>query len=369
MTTVMVTGGLGFIGRYTVDLLTKQGYNVIIIDNLVGQIHRDKNIELNNKKGVEFYRYDIRWTNKMKELIRRSEYIIHLSAYTGSAQSFWEVKKYTSNNAVGTASIFDLLIKEKSLRKNIKKIIYASSSYVYGEGAYLCSEHGIVFPPHRSFESLKKQEWDLYCPYCQGKLKSIGADEFKPIQSPNPYSLSKYYGEKLSLQFGDVLDIPITVFRYFNVYGAGQSQFNPYTGVIISFANRIKSGKSPIVYEDGLMTRDFIDVRDIANANLYSLEKGHGIFNIGSGKPTSILRLAEMLCEKFGFKRGPELSNDSRPGDIRNIFSNSSKFIKEFGYSGFIDINEGLDDFVEFYQKVETKDNSSVAEWKRHHFF
>lgn len=368
MSTVLVTGGAGFIGSHTVDKLIESGYRVIVVDSLIHQVHMGKIPDYLNER-AEYHFFDLLKSRRLQSLLARSDYILHLAALTGSAQSYWLVKNYSANNIQGFATIMDILLKEKQIRKQIKKIVYASSSYVYGEGAYDCSVHGDIFPDLRSLDSLRNQKWEIFCSLCGNSLSPVGVTEKKPIQTPNPYALSKYYAERLGEQFSEILDIPYLAFRYFNVYGARQSPVNPYTGVIVAFANRLLNNKPPIIYEDGNMSRDFVEVRDVAKANVDSIERGEGIYNLGTGRHRSVLEIAKILMTKLGIELDPIISNDSRPGDIRHIFSDNSKFYDTFGHYNFTSLEKGLEDYVASYRRIRFPDRSGLAEEKRKRYF
>ena len=189
-------------------------------------------------------------------------------------------------------------------------------STVYGEGAYPCAACGIVHPPVRGPAQLDAAHldagrWEPPCPRCSGPLLAVPTPE---TLTPDPgliYGVTKLAQEQLRLCTGRAYGIGVTVLRFFNVYGPRQSRSNPYTGIITAFLNRLAAGEAPEVYEDGLMTRDFVHVSDIVAA-LVAAEaaapRAAGIFNIGSGQATSIVELAALLCRSTASGLAPQIS-------------------------------------------------------------
>ncbi len=367
MTNVLVTGGFGFIGSHTIDLLISKGYSVKVIDNLEKQVHQGIP-PVYSKDKIEFLNESITRTSSWKKALSDSNYIINLAALTGSSQSFWKLDEYNLVNTMGISHLFNELTKRRELTKNIKKIITASSSYVYGEGAYFCEEHGLFYPDIRKVSQLRERRWDILCPKCSEIAAPVGVKEDKPPQVPNPYALSKYFSEQLTKQYSDYLGIPAVSFRYFNVYGPGQSLMNPYTGVLSIFYSRLASGNTPYIFEDGEMTRDFIHVSDVAQYNLKALEKGEGIFNVGTGRPTKINTLLEILSEEMGVNITPRITNESRVGDIRNIFSDNTELFSVYGSNKFKDLKAGVSDFVNWAKETNFVDRFERAESVRKKF-
>ena len=218
MTRVLITGGLGFIGSFTVDKLVERGYDVRSLDNLELQVHHGKKPAYHNPR-AEYLRGDVRHRLSVIKALRDVDYVIHLAAAVGVGQSFWQARKYIDINVGGTATLFECLLRDKQLKKNVKKIIVASSKSIYGEGSYACKTHGTVNPPTRATEQLGRREWETRCPTCGEDLSPVGIREDKPLQNLSPYALSKYATEAIAMDYADVLVIPTVAFRYFNVYG------------------------------------------------------------------------------------------------------------------------------------------------------
>jgi dTDP-L-rhamnose 4-epimerase len=194
----------------------------------------------------------------------------------------------------------------------------------------------------------------------------VGITEEKPVQNLSIYALSKYDTERIAVNFGFALKIPTVVLRYFNVYGPRQSLNNPYTGVIAIFSSRIKNNNPPIIFEDGRQLRDFIYVEDVARANLLALEsEGEGVYNVGTGKATSILEVANTLIELFDSKVEPKITGEFRVGDNRHDFADISKIKRELKFEPRYSLKQGLEKFVEWGKTREAIDMFEKAEKER----
>lgn len=367
MPNVLVTGGLGFIGSHTVDALVEKGYSVLSLDNLERQVHLGKTPGYKNEK-AKYMVGDIRSKSTLRKVLKEVEYVIHLAALTGSSQSFWKIDKYTSVNALGTSLMYNILVRDQEVQSKIRKIIFASSSYIYGEGTYKCSIHGNYEPRIRTPDQLKRAEWDIRCPDCGEILTPIPVSETKAAQTPNPYSSSKYFGENIVNNLSQYLDEKSVTFRYFNVYGSRQSLINPYTGVMSVFYSRIHLGKPPIIFEDGKNTRDFIHVKDVADYNVLALEKGEGIYNVGTGINTTILALYELIRRKLAANSDAKITGESRIGDIRHIYADTSKISGAFGERRLVTLDFGISEFLNWASKNDSRDMFEKAERIRKYF-
>ncbi|MBX8632739.1 MAG: NAD-dependent epimerase/dehydratase family protein [Thermoplasmata archaeon] len=364
MDKVLVTGGLGFIGSHTVDLLIKRGHEVTVLDNLEWQVHHGKVPEHANPEAT-YIRGDVRYAKHWIKALKGTDSIIHLAGAVGVGQSFWQARKYMDINAGGTATLFEILTKESALRKKIERIVVASSKSCYGEGAYRCEEHGVFYPEQRPLSQLKKKEWEMKCPQCGNDAKPTGIREDKPMQNLSPYSLSKYSTERLSLDFAYSLGIHTVALRYFNVYGPRQSLSNPYTGVMAIFLSRLKSGNRPFLFEDGRQLRDYIYVGDVARINADALKKGNGVYNVGTGKPSSLVEVVGYLNRSLGTDTEPVISNDFRPGDNRHDYADNTLLRKSFGNMEFRDMKSGIEELVKWSSKADVHDMFEKEEKER----
>ena len=303
----VVTGGAGFIGSNIVKLLVKNDHEVDIIDNLhTGNKNKIK--EVIDK--VNFFKIDIRDKNSLEEIIKKSNGVFHEAALTAVPESFEKPQEYHDVNVIGTKNIFEIAKKE-----NIR-VVYASSSSIYGN------------------------------------VKNIPIIEKADRKPINPYGQTKLEDEFLAEEFSKN-NLSVIGLRYFNVYGIGQT--GSYAGVITKFLENIKNQKSFIVNGNGNQIRDFIHVKDIAQANITAMESKtkNGFFNIGTGIPTSINDLAKLMVELSNHKHeiihGPQLEGDIEISQADMNFTN-----KSFNWSHKINLKEGLRDLIKNYLSLNS---------------
>ena len=298
----VITGGAGFIGNNIAKLLIKKGHDVDIIDNL--HTGRKENLkEIIDK--INFYQIDIQNKNDLEKIIKNYDGVFHEAALTAVPESFEKPKEYHDVNVIGTKNIFEIAQKE-----NIRAV-YASSSSIYGD------------------------------------VKNTPIKENADRKPINPYGQTKLDDELLAEKLSKN-NVSIIGLRYFNVYGIGQ--IGSYAGVITKFLENIKNQKSFIVNGNGNQIRDFIHVKDIAQANITAMESKtkNGFFNIGTGIPTSINDLAKLMVELSNHKHeiihGPQLEGDIEISQADMNFTN-----KSFNWSHKINLKEGLKDLIKNY--------------------
>ncbi len=355
---ILVTGGAGFIGSHIVDELIKEGHSVRIFDNLEPQVHNQVPAYLN--KDAEFIKGDVRDIPALEAAIRDMDVIFHEAAMVGVGQSMYQVKRYVDVNTSGTANLLDLLVNKDH---DVKKLIVASSMSIYGEGMYACEDCGVVYPSLRPEAQLRSHEWEMKCPNCEKNVKPVPTKESKPLMPTSIYAITKKDQEEMCLAIGRSYGLPTVALRYFNVYGPRQALSNPYTGVCAIFSSRIKNDNPPIIFEDGLQSRDFISVHDIVQANLLALKKSsanYNVFNVGSGRQASILDIAAILARLYGKKLKPDIVNKYRSGDIRHCFADISK-IAELGFCPSASIDAGMKELVDWGKTQEAKDRGEMA--------
>ena len=343
---VLVTGGAGFIGSHTVDQLIQRGDTVRVYDNLNPQVH-GKNAERPKHlhPEAEFIRGDVRDRDHLKKAIEDVELVIHDAAEVGVGQSMYSIDQYISTNVQGTGVLWDILVNEKH---KVEKVLVASSMSLYGEGYYRCPEHRKISPKPRPESQLIEGQWEMLCPECAVPVVSIPTDEDKELDCTSVYAQSKKDQEVYSLMIGKAHKIPTVACRYFNCYGPRQSLNNPYTGAAAIFCSAVKNDSPPLIYEDGHQRRDFIHVRDLVRGKLLLLDHpdaNYDIFNIGTGKPSSILDLADTLIELYGKKFRPDVIYKFRNGDIRDCYADISK-IKALGFEPELSLRQGLEDLI-----------------------
>ncbi len=354
---VLVTGGLGFIGSHLAHELVDRGNEVRILDNLEPQVHGGS---VNPPEGLEFVEGDVRNTEDWSGCMEGVEVIFHQAASVGIGQSMYQIGKYVDVNIGGTANLLDFLVNQEH---EVSKLMVASSNTVYGEGAYICDNCGPMFPGPRGSENLKRGLWEPRCEECGRELKAVGTGEDKPRDPTSIYAMSKRDQEDMALLVGKTYGIPTVALRYFNVQGAGQSLSNPYTGVASIFLSRIRAGKPPIVYEDGLQSRDFVNVADVVNANVLAMESqamNYGRFNVGTGIPTSIISLARMMIDECGVDLDPHISGDYRKGDIRHCYAKIES-IRNYGFEPSVDLKTGIRNFIQWAENEESADGYEKA--------
>src|SRR3989338_8986047 len=353
---ILVTGGAGFIGSFLVDRLVRDGHEVRIYDNLDPQVHRHQKKPAYLNKGAEFIQGDVRDRESLAKALEGIEVIFHEAAAVGVGQSQYQIKHYMDVNTGGTANLLDILANRKH---RVQKIIVAASMSSYGEGGYRCATCGDLRPPTRPEAQLAKKQWELLCPQCKAILTPIPISETAERQCQSMYALSKMDQEEMVLNFGKTYGIPAVALRYFNVYGPRQSLSNPYTGVAAIFMSRIKNNRSPVVYEDGLQTRDFISVHDIVEANILAMTKSEaneGAFNVGSGQKLSILDIANVLIELYGSSIRPQVTCRFRKGDIRHCIADISKVKTKLGFKPKVSFQEGMKELIHYSQEGEAID-------------
>ncbi len=350
-TTIMMTGGLGFIGLSFLKQMANKQYQFILLDNLSQQIHGAlPNVDLSGLEGIDnsIVRGDTRHPKTFGEAVQKADYLIHLAAETGTAQSMYEVSHYNKVNSQGTAELLDWLINHKH---NIKKFILASSRSIYGEGAYQCESCGVVTPDARTADALAKQLWEPPCPMCSAKLSLIATPESARPQPSSIYAATKLAQEDLVRIGCGAAGIPWVNLRFQNVYGPGQSLNNPYTGILSIFSTRIRRGLDLPIFEDGLESRDFVNVADVAHAIGLCLESSGAdgkTLNVGAGVPTSVMEVAQMLNKVLGGRSRIEITGQYRVGDIRHCYADISLIQKLTGYVPQVDLEKGLAAFAKW---------------------
>ncbi len=363
---ILVTGGAGFIGSFIVDSLVSDGHNVRIFDNLDPQVHTNSSKPDYLNSRAEFIQGDVRSYDALRKALEDIEIVFHQAAAVGVAQSQYEVKHYVDVNIGGTANLLDILANHPH---KVKKLLVAASMSSYGEGVYECAKCGRVRPPLRSEEQFKKGDWECHCPKCYGPLKLLPITEDDERIDNSIYAITKTVQEDMCLNIGRTYSIPTVSLRYFNVYGPRQSLSNPYTGVAAIFMSRIKNDKPPLIFEDGLQSRDFISVHDIVGANMLAMSKpqaDYKTYNVASGEVTTVLGIAEKISELCGKNIKPEITMKFRKGDVRHCIADTSKIEKELGFKARVSFQDGMKELIRWSEKAEAIDlvEKATAELK-----
>ena len=341
MKRVLITGGAGFIGSHLADELLQGGYSVRVLDVLSSQVHgTDGARPAYLHPEVELIVADVRDADAVGAALQDVQQVVHFAAAVGVGQSMYQSRHYTSVNCDGTATLLEALST-----RSVEKLLVASSMSVYGEGAYRLAGGDQVAVQERRREQLQRGEWEVFGPGGE-VLEPIPTPETKVPESSSVYALSKFYQERMCLIMGEAYKIPTVAMRFFNAYGSRQALSNPYTGVLAIFAARCLSGQPPLVFEDGLQQRDFVHVSDVARCCRLALEHpevGGKVFNVGSGQPVTILRVAEEIGSVLGrAELVPEITKRYRVGDIRHCFADISEAQRVLGYKPQMSFQEGL---------------------------
>jgi dTDP-L-rhamnose 4-epimerase len=354
---ILITGGAGFVGSHTADALLAQGHQVRVFDNLDPQVHGpNAGIPAYLNKEVEFIQGDVRDRAALGRALQEMEAVYHLAAAVGVGQSMYEVQRYVEVNSLGAAVLLDLLANTKHA---VRKVIVASSMSIYGEGQYHCPEHGSVYPRLRSEAQLEKRDWELHCPRCGASTAPLPTAEDKPLFPTSIYAITKRDHEEMFLTVGQAYSIPTVALRYFNIYGSRQALSNPYTGVAAIFSSRLLNHKAPVVYEDGLQSRDFVHISDIVQANLLALEKAaadYQVFNVGTGRQLTILEVGCILSDLLDAEQRPQPLNQFRAGDIRHCYADISKICRLLGYKPRLAFETGVKELVEWVRSQSAED-------------
>lgn len=335
---VCVTGGAGFVGSHLVDALVAAGHEVTVVDSLEQQVH-GKGAKVGRKrKGVTFDYAEAIYdfpdidcqTRYLASRISSEQYdvVFHLAARVGVGQAQLEIESYVDANVFQTAGMLDFWAKNPKYRPG--RYIVASSMSVYG-----------------------------------GLPEGVAAREDLPIVTPNIYAFTKHAQERMSLLFGEAYGVPTCALRFFNVIGERQSLSNPYTGVAAMFAARLLKGKGGLIYENGLQTRDFVHVSDIVQGLMLAMEApveaiDGEVFNIGTGKATSLLTLHKLLADSLAScGMPPVMAGVSRKGDVRHCVASIEKAKRVLGYEPKMWLPEAI---YKYSRWLATQDVSLIDE-------
>lgn len=365
---ILITGGAGFIGSNLALKLIEKGYKVTVLDNLSPQIHTSNSPLYNSiKDKVRFIKGTVLSYDDWKNALEEIDVVVHLAAETGTGQSMYEIEKYTDVNIKGTSIFLDILANEKH---SVKKMIVASSRAIYGEGKYECSSCGIVYPNERKDEDMSKGDFTVKCPTCNANAKLLATDENSKIHPSSIYGITKQVQEQMFMVMGKTLNIPAVAFRYQNVYGAGQSLSNPYTGILSIFSTRIKNGNDINIFEDGKESRDFVYIDDVVDATILGIEKdeaNYEVFNVGLGLAIDVNKVASTLVKEYKSNSKISISGNYRLGDIKDNYADLTKIQTKLGFKPKVSFEEGIKRFTKWVnaqEVVEDQYEKSINEMK-----
>ncbi|KPN29447.1 Vi polysaccharide biosynthesis protein TviC [Halolamina pelagica] len=309
MPTALVTGVAGFIGSNLADALLGRGYDVRGVDNF--ETGREQNLTgLREKDDFSFHEADIRDADAMAEITAGVDYVFHQAAVPSVPRSVDDPVTSTDANCTGTATVLNA-----AREADVDTAVVASSSSVYGSTDQL--------PKVESMES----------------------------QPESPYALSKFYTEKLALQFSDLYDIDTAALRYFNIFGPRQDPNGDYAAVIPKFISLMLDGERPVIYGDGEQSRDFTFINNAVQANILAAEgdaTGEA-FNVGCGGRVTVNELVDTLNDLLDTDINP-IYDDPRPGDVRHSHADISKAEDMLDYDPEVGFKEGLKQTIPFYR-------------------
>lgn len=304
----VITGGAGFIGSNLAEELSKEKDNeIIIVDDL--STGKTENIAKHfDQPYLKFVKGSVTNLNLLEELFKDCDYVFHQAAIPSVQRSIEDPMRTNEVNVKGTLNV---LIAARD--GGVKKVIYASSSSVYGDTPELPKREDMTPNPF------------------------------------SPYAVTKLMGEYYCKVFNEVYGLKTIALRYFNVYGPRQDPYSDYAAVIPRFVNRVLENKPPVIYGDGLQTRDFTFVKDTVRANILAMRSNAtGIFNIASGRRISIKELAELIMKLVG-KNLKVVFEEPRKGDVRHSLADISRAMAELGYEPNYSLEKGLEEAIRWF--------------------
>ncbi len=346
MLKVLLTGGAGFLGSALVKRLDGNA-DLVVVDSLDPQVHPDSEFPRTLQDSARCIRADLRNPLEYASALEGVDAVVHLAAQTGTAQSMYELERYTSSNVSGTASLLDALCRCEG---RLPKVVLASSRAVYGEGSYQ-SPNG-PRPAHRHADDLGRGIWDT--------LDETGTPvALLPMRYGHPtepvsiYGLTKLWQEQLLSTVCASRDIDYSILRFQNVFGPGQAIGNPYTGIIGYLTARILADEEVEVFEDGLMTRDFLFIDDAALALetviKYAPRPGK-TFDIGSEIQSTMLEVVEAIGRATRKRPRVNISGRFRTGDVRHALADRSAYDAMFGSLKCTPLEDGLQEYCSWFR-------------------
>ncbi|MEW5734308.1 MAG: NAD-dependent epimerase/dehydratase family protein [Thermodesulfobacteriota bacterium] len=310
---ILVTGGAGFIGSHTVDALLARGHDVRILDNLQKPVHLKGKPDYIPAE-AEFMEADVRDKAAWEKALDGVSAVYHFAAYQDYLPDF---SAFFHTNAVGTALLYEVAVERKL---DLSRVVVASSQFVAGEGLYSCPACAERFGPVARPEiMLKAARWEHPCPACGSPANWRRTPETH-ASPPNSYAMAKYSQELCAITLGRRYDIPSVALRYSIVQGPRQSLYNAYSGACRIFCLHYYFDRAPVLYEDGLQCRDFVNIEDVVAANLMALENPamvYGVFNVGGKNAVTVADFAGIVRAEFERRKGRALPEPRVPGFYR----------------------------------------------------
>lgn len=339
---ILISGGAGFLGCNLAGALLAGGHRVTAMDNLHPQVHLSGRRPPLLPDGAELLPADVvdgaAWDAVLSTV--DPEVIVHLAAETGTAQSLTEASRHALVNVVGTSALLDALTRS---RRSPEQLLLVSSRAVYGEGEW--EEDGVTFSPGpRTHAALEACRWDPVGPAGGGARPVPSRAGVTPARPASIYAATKLAQEHLFQAWCSATGTPLTVLRFQNLYGPGQSLANAYTGVLVHFARMASAGQAIEVYEDGGIVRDFLYVDDASAALVAAVgapPAGSRLADVGSGQPVSLLEVASDVATIAGAP-DPVVSGRFRDGDVRAAYCGIEAARQQLGWAPTVDRATGL---------------------------
>ncbi|MEU8694334.1 NAD-dependent epimerase/dehydratase family protein [Streptomyces sp. NPDC048665] len=324
---VLVTGGAGFIGSHVVEALGASGHEPVVYD-----VREDPGADVRNPAAVA-------------RALTGVDAVCHQAAMVGLGNGVADAAEYVSRNDLGTAVLVAAMAEA-----GVRRLVLAGSMVVYGEGRYACPRHGVVRPGPRSVADLDAGRFEPVCPRCGAELSPELVGEDAPADPRNVYAATKLAQEHLAAAWARSTGGSAVSLRYHNVYGPRMPRDTPYAGVASFFRSALARGEAPRVFEDGRQRRDFVHVRDVAEANVAALETDTApgalrAYNTGSGEPRTVGEMARALADAHGGPQ-PVVTGEYRLGDVRHITADSSRLRAELGWKPQVGFAEGMREFA-----------------------
>lgn len=348
---VLVTGGAGFIGRKLCERLAADGHVVTALDNLDERVHPGRRppalADGVTLRVMDVVSPDAEWDAALDDIA--PDAVVHLAADTATARSLHEASRHASTNVLGTAAVLDACTRN---RVALAHLVLASSRAVYGEGAWRDRDGVVFYPGPRTAADLAAARWD---PTGPNGAPAMPLPHRAGVTEPRPssvYGATKLAQEHVGIAWCAGTGAPLSILRFQNVYGAGQSPDNPYAGVALLFATTARRRGQIEVYEDGAVVRDFVHVTDVVDALLATVaappgdhERRPRVLDIGSGAPVTLLEVARDLATRAGAP-APRVSGSYREGDVRAASACIDDAAQQLGWRPRRTLDDGLDELL-----------------------
>ena len=339
---VLLTGSAGFIGTAIGAALEAAGDEVVRVDAMLPNAHGASDAPAGT------HRLDVRDAASWGGLLDGVDAVCHHAALVGAGVRVGDLPDYAAHNDLGTAALLAAMHEA-----GVTRLVLASSMVVYGEGRYTCPRHGEQQPPPRRRAALDAGDFENHCPACGDELAWDLVGEDARLDPRSSYAASKLAQEHYTSAWVRQADASAVALRYHNVYGPGMPRDTPYSGVAAMFRSSLERGEPPQVFEDGGQMRDFVHVDDVARANVAALRavvaEGPGrfaAFNVCSGEPIPIRRVADLVAAGTGSDLRPRVTGGYRLGDVRHVVASPERAGRELGFRAEVTPEDGLRAFA-----------------------